>query len=597
MPNVVSKELYAALKESQIHGERCKYLDTIARVFMQSGHADSLMQYGLRLSNNYKVLNTEGLINYKLNALYYQGFSASNMGLLDEAVKFFILGIESSDKNELLHKYIKLQLAQVYIFKGELDKAKQLLETLPQDKTDNAFYLKNIIVKSNFLLKSKDSKSARLLLNKGLSEDFLSEYDKLNLELRLGLVKTLIIEKKFSLVLEKLNSIKDESLINGFYDLYIDAAIYEGMAFANLKNYDIAEVALNSAYVNTIQWNRLELQQKIINALVKLYNAKEDYKNAYALMTQSRSINSAIIENQNQRLIKDLELKYETLKKEKKIDKLQEDQLVKEAEINRQKTIKYAFLIGFLVLLVPIILLLIVYYQKLQTQSLLNIQQESINQQEVKNLLQAQELELAKNAISVQAKERDRIARELHDSIGGNLAGIKLKMNSLGDHKPEFRQILNQLDATYDQVRDISHSLIPKEFETTAFTNLIYNYIKNISQNSSIDLRFEVFPKDVINAIDAQLQVAIFNMIKELVTNALKHANAKEIIIQLTAPSEEKSIELIYEDDGIGFDLDKVKKGIGINNIETRVADFNGTLSINTAINRGTVISISIPQT
>ena len=597
MPNVVSKELYAALKESQIHGERCKYLDTIARVFMQSGHADSLMQYGLRLSNNYKVLNTEGLINYKLNALYYQGVSASNMGLLDEAVKFFILGIESSDKNELLHKYIKLQLAQVYIFKGELDKAKQLLETLPQDKTDNAFYLKNIIVKSNFLLKSKDSKSARLLLNKGLSEDFLSEYDKLNLELRLGLVKTLIIEKKFSLVLEKLNSIKDESLINGFYDLYIDAAIYEGMAFANLKNYDIAEVALNSAYVNTIQWNRLELQQKIINALVKLYNAKEDYKNAYALMTQSRSINSAIIENQNQRLIKDLELKYETLKKEKKIDKLQEDQLVKEAEINRQKTIKYAFLIGFLVLLVPIILLLIVYYQKLQTQSLLNIQQESINQQEVKNLLQAQELELAKNAISVQAKERDRIARELHDSIGGNLAGIKLKMNSLGDHKPEFRQILNQLDTTYNQVRDISHSLIPKEFETTAFTNLIYNYIKNISQNSSIDLRFEVFPKDVINAIDAQLQVAIFNMIKELVTNALKHANAKEIIIQLTAPSEEKSIELIYEDDGVGFDLDKVKKGIGINNIETRVADFNGTISINTAINRGTVISISIPQT
>jgi len=314
-------------------------------------------------------------------------------------------------------------------------------------------------------------------------------------------------------------------------------------------------------------------------------------------MTQSRSINSAIIENQNQRLIKDLELKYETLKKEKKIDKLQEDQLVKEAEINRQKTIKYAFLIGFLVLLVPIILLLIVYYQKLQTQSLLNIQQESINQQEVKNLLQAQELELAKNAISVQAKERDRIARELHDSIGGNLAGIKLKMNSLGDHKPEFRQILNQLDTTHNQVRDISHSLIPKEFETTAFTNLIYNYIKNISQNSSIDLSFEVFPKDVINAIDAQLQVAIFNMIKELVTNALKHANAKEIIIQLTAPSEEKSIELIYEDDGVGFDLDKVKKGIGINNIETRVADFNGTISINTAINRGTVISISIPQT
>ena len=79
-------------------------------------------------------------------------------------------------------------------------------------------------------------------------------------------------------------------------------------------------------------------------------------------------------------------------------------------------------------------------------------------------------------------------------------------------------------------------------------------------------------------------------------TNALKHASATEITIQLTSHSDANTIELIYEDDGVGFDKNQVKKGIGLNNIETRVANSNGTLSINTAVNRGTVISISIPQ-
>ena len=118
-------------------------------------------------------------------------------------------------------------------------------------------------------------------------------------------------------------------------------------------------------------------------------------------MTQYQRVNKEIADQQNERLIKDLEFKYETLKKEKEIDKLQEGKIQQEAEIEHQKTIKHAFLIGFLVILIPIILLLIVYYQKLQTQSLVNKQQEAINQQEVKTLLQSQELDLAKNAIQI----------------------------------------------------------------------------------------------------------------------------------------------------------------------------------------------------
>lgn len=595
MPKVVSNNLFVNLNNAETKEIRFQYLDTIARIYLRAGHADSLMHYGKLLKKETFNLVSDSK-EYKLKAFYFEGVAAQKMGLLDEAIESYIQGIEASSSSDAMHKYLKLQLAETYLFKGEFKKAQDILEELPQKETQDDFYLKNNVVKSRFLILNKEYDLAKTMINKALSVPFIDNYIKLKLQLQLNLSEIDLRQGNYDELIFRSNNIKVQALNEGYYDVFIDGTLDVGYGYAMLENYDIAELALNSAYVNTIQWNRLELQQKVINALVKLYNAKEDYKNAYNLMTQYQYVTKTIADNQNLRLIKDLELKYETLKKEKEIDKLQEDQLLQASEIERQKTIKYAFLIGFLIILIPIILLLIVYYQKLQTQSLLNKQQDAINQQEVETLLQSQELALAKNAISVQSNERDRIARELHDSIGGNLAGIKLKMNSLGDHQPEFRQILDLLDATYNQVREISHSLIPKEFEASAFTDLVNNYINSISEDSSVNLRFETYPNDVINSLDVKLQVSLFNIIKELVTNALKHAKAEEINIQLTLPSQEESIELIYEDDGVGFDLNTINKGIGLNNIETRVADFSGTMSINTAENRGTVISISIPQ-
>ncbi|NRD22762.1 histidine kinase [Winogradskyella litoriviva] len=598
MPNVVDNDLFVRLNNAETQQVRFKYLDSIAQIYSKSGHADSLMYYGELMKNEsfYKDSTFQNIENIRQKAFYFQGVAAQKMGLFDEAIKSYIHGLQTPNKEDNIRNYLNLQLAETYLYKGENEKAKRLLETFPQDKTDPIFYLKNSIVKSKFLIFDKDYKLARELIKQVLEEDFTNNFQKLRLELQLNLSEIDLRQGNFEKLINHSEAIKVEALNNGFYDLFIEATLDIGYGYAMLRNFEVSEIALSTAYVNTIQWNRLELQQKVINALVKLYNAKHDYKNAYSLMTQYQRVNREIADKQNQRLVKDLELKYETLKKEKEIDKLQEDQIIQEAEIERQKTIKHAFLIGFLVVLIPIILLLIVYYQKLQTQSLLNKQQEAINQQEVKTLLQSQELELAKNAIAVQSKERDRIARELHDSIGGNLAGIKLKMNSLGDHQPEFRQILNQLDTTYNQVREISHSLIPKEFKASAFTDLVNNYIQNIKEDVSVNLHFDAFPKDAINTIESPVQVALFNIIKELVTNALKHANAEEVSIQLTSLIEERSIELIYEDDGIGFDLNDKVKGIGINNIETRVGDYNGIISIDTAKNRGTVISISLPQ-
>ncbi|MGB5554827.1 MAG: ATP-binding protein, partial [Flavobacteriaceae bacterium] len=296
---------------------------------------------------------------------------------------------------------------------------------------------------------------------------------------------------------------------------------------------------------------------------------------------------------QQQRINKELEVQYETLQKEKEITTLQEDQILKTEELKRQTTIKYAFLIGFLVILIPIFALLYMYYQKLQAQSQLSQQQAILNEQQLTALKQQQELNLIKATMEGQDEERKRIAQELHDSIGSNLAGIKLQMASLKGDTAKHKSIAGQLDETYQLVRDISHTLIPKKFRQNAFTDLINEYVKSIVASATLNIGFYPHPKEAINIIDEKLQMELFKIIQELMTNTLKHAAANKVEIHVSLIDDELS--LIFEDDGVGFNTQQITQGIGFKNIKSRILELNGALHIDTTAHRGTTISIEIP--
>ncbi|WBX78406.1 histidine kinase [Tenacibaculum ovolyticum] len=597
-PRVVNRQLYKSLYNAKEPKEKLVLLDSIATLFLRSNNADSLFYYGTTIKNELFNLKKVGKLKdkYELKGLLYKGLGSQNMGFLEESIGYFIKGITLAKKDGLVFQRFQLALADTYILKRDTLKLKNILDELKPICNTEPLLVYHKIAASNYNILTKQPAKAKTIIKAALKTINKNKFPKIYLRLKAALAMLISFEGKFDEALSIFSKIKQETLANGYYDIYISITLNQGGIYQRSKNYDVAEMVLSSAYVNSVQWNQLNLQKKIIRALVQLYVTKEDFKNAYNLKTQLESVNRKIIKNQNLRYIRNLEFKYETLKKEKKISKLQEDQVKKETEIEYQKTIKYSILIGFFIILIPIILFLIVYYQKLQTQSLLNKQQEALRQKEMTSILQAQELELIKNTIIVQNKERDRIARELHDSIGGNIAGIKLQMNNLIDSNPEVSSLLEQLEKTYQHVRDISHSLIPDEFKENNFTVLVKNYIATLNQNNTVLINFEAYPEKTVNALNYTLQSNLLNIIKELITNAFKHANAVEIDLQISILKNENSIELLYEDDGIGFDLEKTNKGIGIQNIEHRVKIFKGVFSIDSALNRGTVITISIPQ-
>ncbi|WP_394975831.1 ATP-binding protein [uncultured Croceitalea sp.] len=596
-PNTVSDSLYALLNNSSDVNEKLNTLHLIANEYLKYGNADSIVHYAQLIKTlcNSKRGEINNVVLYETKAHRILGQGKFLNGLFDEALKTYIQGIDKAkllDNPSELNR-IKLGLGQVYLRKQEYEKANPIFMELTLFKNEN-----NVSAKSNFYLgtiafEKNNLALAKEYFNKAASESVNQNEPKFQLWIQLYQGRLSAELNKNDIAFDIYEKIMTTSLNSNYFDIYTEAVLEYGNICTKLKQYQIAEMALSMAYTNAIQWNRLELQKKIINSLRLTYQAKGDFENAYNLMTQHQAISNQIIEQQNSKAIKEIEIKYQTLQKENEIYELKEVQRTKQSELEQQKTIKKAFLYGFLVLLIPIIALLYVYYQKLQTQSQLNKQQEELNSQKIAALLNSQELELARTSLDAQQEERHRIAKQLHDSIGSNLAGIKLQLANLKSSSNFQKEVMNQVNETYELVRDISHDLVPKKFNQNTFTFLLEKYIGQLQKNSTIEITFSAHPKEKINRLPERLKVELYQITQELFTNTLKHANASAVEIHLNIHDE--MFQLIFEDDGNGFDSEKFRKGIGLQNIESRLQQLEATLMLDSAPTRGTVITIEIP--
>lgn len=590
---------YDALKNAQYGSQRFSVFEQLAQHHIDKGTSDSVIFYGnlyLRELGRWdKPLMSKK--PYFTKAYHILGLGSKLNGLLDNAIKWHIKGIteaEAAKNTEYQYRH-KIGLANIYNLKDQYPKAIPILEKAisefekkwPEHTPEALVYLGD----ANY--GSKKHANAKAFYEKGLigCKKFNDLKRELIIELKLGTIAEL--ENRYDDAYKLYDQAKESGLKKGYNTIYFKGTILLGKLLYRQKEYDSAMMALSIAYVNAIDRENLHYQKEILNVQRKIFATTNDYENAYAVMTQLSRVNSEISVQQQQKIIKELEIQYETLEKEKEISSLKENQLIKEGEIKRQKTIKSAFLIGFLIILIPVIALLYVYYQKIQTQSLLVKKQEEINEQKVTALKQEQELNLIKAAVEGQDEERKRIAQELHDSIGGNLAGIKLQLASIDTGSEKLKTITHQLDETYQLVRDISHTLIPKKFKQHAFNELIQEYIKTISSTGELTIGFHPHPEESVNAIDQKIQMELFKIIQELMTNTLKHASADQIDIHLSIIDNELS--LLFEDNGKGFETSEITNGIGFDNIKSRVDELKGTFHIDSSKNRGTVISIEIP--
>ncbi len=595
IPSTVDPKLYLELKKSSNTLTTLQLIEKIGRVHLLAGNTDSIIYYGNLLKTTTLKEEIPDKQLYISKANYIIGSGKLKNGLYDEAMKYFIEGISSSPVSEMPTMYYKHQLGlgNVYLKQKQYDLVFPILKSCIKESKDQETIILAKKALGDTYFEQQNDNEAKFYYLDALKNIPKNVFDKTRIEIQLNLGRIEAFHGRNTEAINYLIPIMEEAKGNQFYDLYIEIVYYVGRAYHKLGEYESAEIILNTAYVNAVQWNRLELQKKVIHMLKNLYVDRKNYKNAYSLMTQYVNISNQIITKQNQKTTKELEVKYQTLQKEKEILSLKEEQLLKESEIKKEQTIKKAFLIGFLIILIPVIGLLFVYFQKLKTQIALNKSQEEVNTQKVYGLMKDQELNLIKATMEGQDNERQRLAQELHDSVGGNLASIKLQLSNTEKINDQQINIIKQIDETYNQVRDFSHNLISKKFQKNSISTLVKEYIYNVKNGSNQDIAFHPYPEDLINQISPTLTEELFKIIQELLTNCLKHAKAKNIDIYLNHHKD--SIQLLFEDDGVGFEIHKTVEGIGFKNIKNRLNQLSGDMHIDSTIGRGTVISIEIP--
>jgi len=246
-------------------------------------------------------------------------------------------------------------------------------------------------------------------------------------------------------------------------------------------------------------------------------------------------------------------------------------------------------MLGTFLLAFAVVFFYLVYQRKLDRQQQL-IQEAQLQHQK----------ELLYNTIGSQEEERSRIGRDLHDDVGGALAGLRLGIERMTRHGndpvllKESSQACNaMIDTIIGNVRNISHSLSPPGLELFGLADTIEELCGNLSRSSDLRITFENRAADLPERFGSTVILSLYRVIQELISNTLKHAGAAYIWIQMR--KEDTTLIIEYTDDGKGFDMTNVsKKGMGLQNIESRLEMIHAVYTITSQVNGGFKIKISV---
>lgn len=322
--------------------------------------------------------------------------------------------------------------------------------------------------------------------------------------------------------------------------------------------------------------------------LLKQSSVKQDNKDLALLYADSIYRYQSLIYNQDKtHAIVKYQSEFETKKAE-----YETREALLEAENQKQRV----FIISGLTLGLLIVLIFILF--TLQTKKKSHRQALSLKDLKIDELLRENELENLQGLLAGQEVERKRIAQDLHDTIGGMLATIKLHFNALGKSKKlegEYSEIFSNanhlLDESCVELRRVSHDLNKASIAS-------YGIKENlITLKNALELTSEVVVNLIVDELDlsssSKIEKELFKVIQELLSNTLKHAQATEINIQLSQFEDE--LQLIFEDNGIGFNVNKITRGLGLNSIQKRITKIQGTLTIDSHEKSGTTFIFEIP--
>ncbi|MEM9894874.1 MAG: sensor histidine kinase [Bacteroidota bacterium] len=582
--NSDSSEYYLSLLKNTVrsedsHGQMLVFL-------LQSNRLYDLGLYDSSLHFSYKTLelaiakkDTSFLSRVYLNL----GSAFDAQGYKDSAIQNYLYSIEmfQSLEDSLNAAYLKINIGLLFKSMEDFAKAESYyLEALAElEHLQDVFGMATINTNLASMYETQGKyreaigfaeKGERLYVELGYKIYAIYPLEtKAKSRAALGQLKDALLDFQNGISVARENAMNEE-----LFTLLIGCAkilIGEG-------SFTQASQLLNEASLLAGSSGSLEDLRDLHQLSYQTQRAKGQWREASNSLLQYQVYKDSILNKEKITVINGLETKYKVTLKEKEISDKNLQVQTQKATIANQKSILIAVASGAGFLL----LIGFIFYNRKQA--------------EQKQKLQAERETGYQNVINATEEERKRISKDLHDGIGQQLSALKLALVNLSkkvsdEGKEEIEKISERFSKSADDVRTISHQMMPRALMENGLLLAIEDLLQGAFQFSEIKYQFEHRLKS--DRFDEKIEISLYRITQELINNIIKHAGATEVSVQLIEVKNQ--LTLFVEDNGVGLSTKLEGKGMGLLNIQSRLEIVQGKVNYEQGDSSGTSAIVTIP--
>jgi two-component system, NarL family, sensor kinase len=381
-------------------------------------------------------------------------------------------------------------------------------------------------------------------------------------------------------------NMKNDPSIQDFYRVFFSEMYANDLR--NKKLYKEARVVFEAV----LTMARAAGQSDVLHSASKDYygmlEEMKDYRRAFEVAMLHLSIRDSIYDSQNRTKIAALNIKYETAEKER----LLQASKVELAEQTNQRNL----LLGG-VILIALLGGGIVLRQRyrIQLAAKTHEQETELAKQKLESLRREQSFLSLKSMVAGEEAERNRLAKELHDGLGGMLSNLKLTLTNRrnGNMETHASEVVKMVDHAGAELRRIAQNMMPESLAKFGLVSALEDLCANLECHTKLKTSFQHY--GIREPLPQNMILPLYRIVQESLNNVVKHADATEAMVQLV--QDDEALHLTIEDNGTGFQPEKALEngGSGLKNLRSRVAFLNGTIEFDSMPGDGTAINVDVP--
>lgn len=363
-----------------------------------------------------------------------------------------------------------------------------------------------------------------------------------------------------------------------------------GFIYRDMKEYRKSIPYIQEALAQTRKLKNKLLEVELLKSIA-MAQSKLNNKEAVGYYEAYIQLSDSLNKDATQQKINEIENKYQSQKKQDSILTLQKNTLLQSVQLKQKDTVNIALIAGC----ISLFLLAVLSYKNFKNRNRLFLQSEKIRAQQLSEWEKEKKLLGAQSLMKGQEEERSRLARDLHDGVGGLLSGVKLSMSTMKgnvflseESARSFENVIGQLDQSIAELRRVSHNMMPEALIKYGLKEALENYCENLNLSGQLNVQLQSYGME--KRMEQSTEIVVYRIVQELLANVIKHAEAKKVLIQLVR--EDGRFNLTVEDDGKGFDVNEIKSGAGLANIRARIDYLNGSMDIVSKSGEGTSVHI-----